>query len=89
MSFPVPAGADAVGLEAEPVLPRSAHPGDARDLAVQVRAPLLHDDEARHAHIERQHENRVQNRRELLAGAVRLESTPSKLGHRHGRAPAT
>ena len=80
LSFPVPADAETLWLEADRPLPRSAHPGDERDLALQLRWPLLHDDPARHAHVERQHENRVRNRREMLEGAVRLESTPWKLG---------
>ena len=80
LSFEVPAGAEALWLEADRPLPRSAHPGDERDLALQLRWPLLHDDAARHAHVERQHENRVRNRREMMDGAVRLESTPWKLG---------
>jgi hypothetical protein len=80
VSLAVPAGAGAVTLEVDRALPGSAHPGDARDLALQVRRPLLHADPVRHAHVMRQHENRVRNRRELLEGAVRLESTPWKLG---------
>ena len=80
LSFAVPGNADALWLEADRPLPRSFHPGDERDLALQLRWPLLHDDAARHAHIERQHANRVRNRREMLDGAVRLDSTPWKLG---------
>jgi MoaA/NifB/PqqE/SkfB family radical SAM enzyme len=80
LSFPVPAEAEELWLAADRPLPRSSHPGDARDLAVQLRWPLLHDDAARHAHVERQHENRVRNRREMLDGALRLDSTPWKLG---------
>ena len=80
LSFPVPPGTAAMGLECDRRLPPASHPGDARELAVQVRLPLLHDDPARHAHVERQHDNRVRNRKELLEGAIRLESTPWKLG---------
>ena len=80
VSFAVPPGAGALDLDVDRALPAGAHPGDARDLALQVRRPLLHADPARHAHVLRQHENRVRNRRELLEGAVQLESTPWKLG---------
>jgi pyruvate-formate lyase-activating enzyme len=80
VSFVIAPGTDELRLEADRPLPASARPGDARDLAVQVRWPLLHDDPVRHAHVERQHENRVRNRKELLEGAIRLESTPWKLG---------
>jgi hypothetical protein len=45
-----------------------------------LRSPLRHDDAQRHAQVRRQQANRIRNSEELLAGAVRLRSTPPKLG---------
>lgn len=80
LSIPVEAGAAAVTLTASKRLPSQRRKGDPRELAVQVRAPLLHEEAGRHAHVQRQHLNRVANLREMLAGAVKLESMPPKLG---------
>jgi radical SAM family protein len=80
VSVSVPPGADTVILEANRLLPDERHPNDPRPLAVQVRWPLLHAEAARHGHVTRQQDNRVVNLSEMLQGAVRLESTPWKLG---------
>jgi MoaA/NifB/PqqE/SkfB family radical SAM enzyme len=80
VSVPVPPGAETVVLEASRLLPPERHPDDPRPLAVQVRWPLLHAEAARHGHVTRQQDNRVLNLKEMLQGAVRLESTPWKLG---------
>lgn len=79
VSIALPPGCEEVSLDVDgPAPPR--HAGDERELSVQVRWPLIHGDERRHEHVARQHANRVLNQREMLAGAVRLESTPWKLG---------
>lgn len=54
--------------------------GDPRELAIQVRAPLLHEDGGRHASVAGTHANRVLNHRELLAGQAVLASRPPRLG---------
>jgi pyruvate-formate lyase-activating enzyme len=80
LSLPIPAGADSVDLEANKLYPPAHYPADSRQLAVQIRRPLLHQDPERHRHIETRHRNAAHNVRETLEGAVRLSSTPWKLG---------
>ena len=80
LSLPVEAGATAVDVSANKIWPEEFHPGDAREVSVEVRPPVLHDDDIRHGHLTRQHANRVRNLEEMLAGAVQLESFPPKLG---------
>jgi MoaA/NifB/PqqE/SkfB family radical SAM enzyme len=80
LSVAVPAGARAAHLSASKLFPPAYYPGDGRELAVQVRGALLHDDPARHGHISRQHANAVLNARETLEGRTLLTSTPPKLG---------
>jgi len=80
ISIAVPAGAAGADLEASKPFPRAYYPGDARELAVQMRRPLLHADPLRHRHIETRHANGARNVRELLDGRVELGSTPPKLG---------
>ncbi len=79
-SLAVPAGAGEVGLVASRLYPPAYYPTDGRRLAVAFRTPVLHADGERHAHLARQHANAVANRREMLAGAERLASTPPVLG---------
>jgi pyruvate-formate lyase-activating enzyme len=80
LSLPVEAGAEAVEVTANKIWPEQFHPGDPREVSVEVRPPVLHDDHVRHGHLTRQHENRVRNLQEMLAGATHLESYPPKLG---------
>ncbi|HET8647912.1 MAG TPA: radical SAM/SPASM domain-containing protein, partial [Vicinamibacteria bacterium] len=80
VSFQVGPGIDSLTLEADRTVPPSLHPGDGRELAVQVRWPLLHEDAQRHAHVSAQHANRALNYREMLEGATELASTPWRLG---------
>jgi MoaA/NifB/PqqE/SkfB family radical SAM enzyme len=80
LSVPVPPGAARATLEANRLFPREYYPGDGRELAVQVRSEVLHEDAVRHRHVARQQANTVLNRRELLSGQVALSSHPPKLG---------
>ena len=80
ISVAVPPGARSAHLAASKLFPRAFYPRDGRDLAVQVRGVLLHDDAARHGHISRQRANSVLNARETLEGRTVLSSTPPKLG---------
>jgi MoaA/NifB/PqqE/SkfB family radical SAM enzyme len=79
-SLAIPAGAGEVVLAASRLYPPEYYPADGRHLSVSFRAPVLHADGERHAHLVRQHANAVANRREMLAGVPRLESTPPVLG---------
>jgi pyruvate-formate lyase-activating enzyme len=80
LSLEVAPGESALEVAAGRPWPQEHHPGDAREVAVLVRPPVLHAEAIRHGHLQRQHANRVKNLEEMLAGAVRLESTPPKLG---------
>lgn len=80
VSVALPDGCAGLVLDASAPLPAEEHPRDVRELAVQVRSPLLHGEGARHEHVLRQQRNRVLNFEELLAGALELRSTPPKLG---------
>ncbi len=80
LSVALPPSAEGLDLEAAALWPAEQHPNDRRELALQVRVPLLHGDEARHGHVLRQHANRVLNFEELQSGALELRSTPPKLG---------
>lgn len=80
VSLLVPGGSAAVELQASRLFPAELHAGDPRELAVQVRTPLLHGDGRRHGHVARQQRNRVLNLQETLAGASVLRSYPPKLG---------
>lgn len=79
-SVAVPAGAGEIALTANRLYPRAYYPTDPRRLSVSFRPPVVHADPDRHAHVARQHANAVANRREMLAGAARLASTPPVLG---------
>lgn len=80
LSIEVPAGADRVDLRVNKLFPRAYYPGDARELSIRVRGPVLHRDSMRHGHIRRQHDNAVHNVREQIEGRTSLESTPPTLG---------
>lgn len=80
VSVTIPAGADGVRLSASKLLPAAHHPGDPRELAVRVRSPRLHRDEARHAHLARQRANALVNVQEMAEGRSELRSTPRSLG---------
>ncbi len=80
LSVELPAGCEALDLEAGRLVPRAMHPHDLRELAVQVRVPLIHSEAARHAHVGHAHANHVLNFEELMAGALELASRPVKLG---------
>jgi len=80
LSLPLEAGAGSVQVTANRIWPEEFHPGDPREVSVEVRSPILHDEAIRHGHLTRQHQNRVRNLQEMLSGAVHLESTPPKLG---------
>ena len=80
VSVPVPAGCGAMTLQVDRQLPRSARPGDDRQLAVRVAAPRTHRDPARHLTVSGQLSNAVLNTREGLEGRAELASTPPSLG---------
>ena len=80
VSVPLPAGCGAMTLRADRQLPRSARPGDDRQLAVRVAAPRTHRDAARHRTVAGQLHNAVLNTREGLEGGAELASTPPSLG---------
>ena len=80
VSVPLPAGCGAMTLRADRQLPRSARPGDDRQLAVRVAAPRTHRDAARHRTVSGQFSNAVLNTREGLEGRAELASTPPSLG---------
>jgi molybdenum cofactor biosynthesis enzyme MoaA len=80
LSLAVPAGAAGVDLGASRLYPPAYYPADPRRLALSFRPAVVHADPERHAHLARQHRNAVANRREMLAGAGRLASTPPALG---------
>lgn len=79
-SIEIPAGSAAVEITANKLFPREYYPSDGRSLSVNLRPPILHDDAERHRHIVFQHRNVVLNRREMLAKAPTLTSTPVSLG---------
>ena len=90
VSVPMPAGCGAMTLRADRQLPRSARPGDDRQLAVRVAAPRTHRDAARHRTVAGQLHNAVLNTREGLEGRAELASTPPSLGiDLHGVRSAT
>lgn len=80
LSLPVPAGADAVVLEANKLFPPAYYPGDTRQLGVRVRRLRLHADPVRHQNIRRHWANAVLNTREMIQGKTVLESMPPSLG---------
>ena len=80
VSVPVPAGCGAMTLRADRQLPRSARPGDDRQLAVRIAVPRTHGDDARHRTVAGQLRNAVLNTREGLEGRAELTSTPVSLG---------
>lgn len=80
LSIPVPAGASEVELVVNKIYPRSYYPGDTRTLSIRVRAPHLHLDAQRHAHLESAYRNAIDNRREMFARSTVLKSTPVDLG---------
>jgi MoaA/NifB/PqqE/SkfB family radical SAM enzyme len=80
VSIPVAPGATLLDLEANKLLPAAHHPDDPRELAIQIRPPVIHADRDRHHHIDRQHQNAVRNITEMLAGEPRPSSTPRMLG---------
>jgi MoaA/NifB/PqqE/SkfB family radical SAM enzyme len=80
VSVAAPPGAAGASLALSRLLPPEHHPGDPRELGVRLRAPRLHAEPARHAHVERQHANAVHNLREMLDGRADLASTPRSLG---------
>lgn len=80
VSIPVPPGVTVLDLEANKLLPAAHHPGDPRELAIQVRPPVIHAERERHLHIDRQHQNAVRNITEMLAGDTQPSSTPRMLG---------
>ena len=79
-SVPVPAGADRMALETNKIFPREHYPEDSRELSVMVSGALLHSDGARAKHVLRQWGNAALNYGEMLAGKLRLGSTPPVLG---------
>jgi MoaA/NifB/PqqE/SkfB family radical SAM enzyme len=66
VSVEVAPGASGVRLSTDRLLPAAAHPGDARDLGVQVRQPVLHADPTLHAQSVKEHAARVENARRML-----------------------
>ena len=80
VSVPLPAGGGAMTLRVDRQLPRSARPGDGRQLAVRVAAPRAHGDAARHRTVAGQLRNAVLNTREALDGRAEVASTPTMLG---------
>ena len=80
MSLVVPAGIDQVELRANKTFPSGYYPADSRTLGVRIRGPRLHEDAERHAAVDRQFRNSVQNLHETLEGRTSLLSTPASLG---------
>jgi molybdenum cofactor biosynthesis enzyme MoaA len=80
LSIPIPGGAEHLDLVANKLYPAEYYPADPRELAVQVRQPILHLHSDRHAHIDRQYTNAMANLREMLDGETLLDSTPQLLG---------
>jgi sulfatase maturation enzyme AslB (radical SAM superfamily) len=58
-SIEVPPGATEVALSVDTLVPAERHPGDGRELAIQVRPPRLHDDAAKHLRAARLQDARV------------------------------
>jgi len=69
LSFELPRGCAEVGLRVDKLFPAELHPGDARELAIQVRPPLLHGDTVRHARMRDQHAGAVTHARRSLGGS--------------------
>lgn len=80
LAITVPAGTRHVDLLVNKDFPTAHHPADSRTLSVRLRPPLLHGDPARYQVVRRQHENWVENVREMLEGRTVLDSTPTSLG---------
>jgi len=80
VSVAVPPGASGASLSLSRLMPPEHHPADSRELGIRMRAPRLHAEPGRHAHVDRQHVNAVHNVREMLAGKTDLASTPRSLG---------
>jgi len=73
LSVALPAGCAAVGLRVDRLFPAELHPGDGRELAIQVRPPRVHADTVRHARMRDQHRGAVAHaRRGLGDTAARL-----------------
>lgn len=80
LSIPIPPGTESLDLVANKLYPSAYYPTDPRDLAVQVRPPVIHIDPERHQHIDRQYSNAIANIREMLDGEPAPKSTPQLLG---------
>jgi len=66
LSIPVSPGCDEIRLDIDKLFPVELHPGDGRELAVQVRPPSIHTDSVRHARMVEQHAAAVAHAREAL-----------------------
>jgi MoaA/NifB/PqqE/SkfB family radical SAM enzyme len=73
LSVELPDGCAEVGLRVDRLFPAELHPGDGRELAIQVRPPRVHADTVRHARMRDQHRGAVAHaRRGLGDTAARL-----------------
>src|SRR5262245_9075534 len=70
LSVELPAGADEARLSVDRLLPLERHPGDGRDLGVQLEAPVLHRDAGRHASSRERQAAGVAAARDLLASPL-------------------
>jgi pyruvate-formate lyase-activating enzyme len=68
LSIALPRGCAEVDLRVDKLFPAELHPGDARELAIQIRPPLLHGDTVRHARMRDQHAGAVAHARRHLGG---------------------
>lgn len=66
LSLEVPPGTSVARLSTNKLLAPEDHPGDGRQLGIQLRPPLLHDDPAQHARVRGEQEARSRSARRLL-----------------------
>lgn len=85
VSFEMPPGATEVRLELDKLVPLDQHPGDGRDLGVQISHPTLHADAERHQQDRGDHESRLREARSRLLALRSLDLSPGRgLRHAHG-----
>jgi MoaA/NifB/PqqE/SkfB family radical SAM enzyme len=80
VSVHIPPMVNRVGLEVSKLFPKAYYPADDRALAVRIKNPVLHSDQARHGHVRHHWANAVLSLREMLARETTLTSTPPTLG---------
>ncbi len=70
LSLELPAGVGELELRTDRLFPLELHPGDGRELGLQLRPPVVHADEARHARVRERHARAVANLREMHASPL-------------------